>query len=191
MLEKEKYIKVNEIRVNKTSEFIVQISLLVGIPLLGILLYFLVIRPYYIDRMIAWYYQLIIGIIIYVLNCVVHELIHGLFYKLFNPDKKVTFKFAIFGSATSMEKAEFSKIEFIIVLLAPMLFLTIFYLVLAFLIPKCFGVFFITSFIGFASGNNDLLVALKSMRMAKRKDIIIDGGKYFEVYRKKEPELNK
>jgi len=186
MLEKEKYIKVDEIKVNKKSEFVAQICLLIGIPLLGIFLYFFVIRSYYVHIMIAWYYQLIIGIILYVINCVVHELIHGAFYKLFNPDKKVTYKFNFLGSSTSMEKAEFSKAEFIIVLLAPMLFLTIIYLALAFLIPECFGVFFITSFIGLASGNNDLLVAVKSMCMAKRKDIIIDGGKYFEIYRKKE-----
>lgn len=159
-------------------------SMLLAIPLAGIALYVFALRPMLSTPQIQWYVQLTVGVILYPLNCVLHELLHGYTYRFFNPGAKVTYRFGVFGSATHIEGGYVRKWPFLWFVLAPMTVLSLVYLLVAVGVPSCFAVFYFTAVIQFTSGSNDLLLALPQFGL-KKSDVLIDGENGFEVYRRK------
>lgn len=157
-------------------------GMLVAIPLIGIVVYVFALRSLLSTAQIPWYIQLAIGVIVYPLNCVLHELLHGYTYLLFNPGAKVTYRFGVLGSATHIEGGYVTKWPFLWFVLAPMTVLSLVYLLLAVCVPSCFAVLYFTAVIQFTSGSNDMLLAFPQFGL-KKSDVLIDGENGFEVYR--------
>lgn len=159
-------------------------GMLLAIPFAGIAAYVFALRPLLSAAQIQWYLQLAVGVVLYPLNCVLHELLHGYTYLLFNPGAKVTYRFGVLGSATHIEGGYLRKWPFLWFVLAPMTVLSLVYLLLAVCCPACFAVFYFTAVIQFTSGSNDMLLAFPQLGL-KKSDVLIDGEHGFEVYRLK------
>ncbi len=183
MIDLREYEKIGEL--SNHSKFMKKLtnSLLLGIPVVGIAFYIFVFRKYDTGIQLAWYFQLIMAVVVYPLNCVVHEWIHGTVFKLFCPDGTVSYKWGVLGSATTMT-GRLTIWQFVIDLLSPMTFLFLFYGLLAIFIPQFFGAFYFTAIIGLTSGSNDSLFAGRIILKYRRNDVIEDG-KVWCIYRKK------
>lgn len=69
--------------------------------------------------------ELLLGVGILFILVVIHELIHGLFFKVFNPNGKVAFGFKNGMAYATSPNSFYSKWKFIIILLSPFVFITV------------------------------------------------------------------
>lgn len=65
-----------------------------------------------------------LAMILYVVLIIVHELIHGLFMKLFKPTAKVKFGFEKFVAYATTPGTRYSRNQFLVILLSPFILLT-------------------------------------------------------------------
>ncbi|MBS7577563.1 MULTISPECIES: DUF3267 domain-containing protein [unclassified Enterococcus] len=68
-----------------------------------------------------------------IISLIIHELIHGLFFKIFNPQGKLKFGFKSGMLYASSVDSYYSKIQAILILMAPFTILTVLYSLLFFL----------------------------------------------------------
>lgn len=69
--------------------------------------------------------QMFLIFVIYFILIIIHELIHGLFFKLFQPRKKVSFGFKNFMAYASSPGSKYSAPKYTIICLAPFVFISI------------------------------------------------------------------
>ncbi len=155
--------------------------LLVSIPLVGICLYYLFFRKYTCETAVKWYYQLLLFVVLYVADVYLHELIHGFFYKIFNPHGKLHFRFGVLGSSCGMDNCSFKKWQFILMVASPALTLFLLNLLLGIIIKELFACFYFISIIGLTSGSNDFILVGMTLRNVHKNEVIADCGKSFEI----------
>mgnify|MGYP004562482981 CR=1 FL=1 len=177
------YHQIGEIRNLRGTMARISNAMVLAVPIIGILLYAFVLHRSYDGLQHPWYVQLLIIVLLYPFNCVLHELLHGGVFKLFCPAGTVKFKWGLLGSVTSTAGSLY-KWPFILMVLTPVLVLTIGYGCLAAFVPTCFAAFYVTALFGLASGSNDLLLAVPVIFRYRPGDVIADGDHTFLVYRK-------
>ncbi len=168
---------------NNLSKRNVQLTrgLLVSIPLVGICLYYLFFRKHTCGASVKWYYQLLLFVVLYIADVYLHELIHGVFYKVFNPHGKLHFRFGILGSSCGMDNCSFKKWQFIIMVASPALTLFLLNLLLGIMIKELFACFYFIGIIGLTSGSNDFILVAMTLHNVRKNEVIADSGKSFEI----------
>ena len=79
--------------------------------------------------------NVILIVLVFLAIIVLHEAIHGVFFKLFAPEKKVEFGFKSGMAYATSPGSVFSRLEFITIILAPFLIITTVLIVLMFTVP--------------------------------------------------------
>lgn len=74
-------------------------------------------------------------IVVFLLIVVAHEAIHGVFFKLFAPGKKVEFGFKSGMAYATSPGAVFSRLQFVTIILAPFIVITTVLVIMMFVLP--------------------------------------------------------
>lgn len=170
------YIKTEtiDLKNNKKQFWFVNIgSLVLAVPLIILLFFF----DYTID--FAGPQFLIIAFITFIAaiaTIIIHELIHGLFFKIFAKGK-LKFGFHGFAGSCCMPDTYFSKIPYLIIGLSPFIILNALFAVLSVLFYSTglFLIFYFSLVINFSGCVGDLYVSQKLLR-APRTILVNDYG---------------
>lgn len=118
------------------------------------------------------------------LMIILHELIHGLFFKIFGKGK-LKFKFHGFAVSCSMPTNYFNKRSYILIGLAPLVLLTIIYGVLSFFLYNTdyFILAYFPLALNFSGAAGDIYVVSLLMKM-KKTVLVNDTGVAMKIYDK-------
>jgi hypothetical protein len=92
-------------------------------------------------------------IALFIVIIIVHEGIHGLFFKIFNPKRKVKFGFKAGMAYASSPGTIFSRKQFLVIIIMPLFILTILMVVLMFLYPNPAYKYYIALHTGACAGD--------------------------------------
>lgn len=110
-----------------------------------------------------------------------HELIHGAVIKMFS-DEKLSFGWRLAYAYCGSNEAVFTKGEYIMVAVAPLVFFLIILSALQVLLPAMATVFYITDIVNVSGSAGDLYVVWRMLR-EKRRDILVnDTGTDMRVF---------
>jgi len=116
-----------------------------------------------------------------VLVVVVHEWIHGLFFKM-GTDQKVKYAFHGFAASASVPGVYFTKRHYMLVGIAPAIFLNLFLFLLCFVPSKEWSsLFFILLAIHFSSCSGDFFVFIRFLSLNEN-SLIEDTGIAMKVF---------
>ena len=121
---------------------------------------------------------LLLGMVLYL---VLHELVHGLFFLMFGCGAKPTFGFTgMYAFAAS--RTYYTRTDYLIIGLSPIVFWGIVLLVLNFIVPTpWFWVVYFIQIVNVSGAAGDLYVAYRLLRMPKSL-LVQDDGTAMRVY---------
>lgn len=79
--------------------------------------------------------NVLLVVIVFLIIVVLHEAIHGLFFKIFAPEHKVNFGFKSGMAYASSPGSVFTRLQFTIIILAPFVVITTLLIAMMFLLP--------------------------------------------------------
>lgn len=122
------YTEKNKLLESRKQIKIMQL-IIVFFLIIGIISYIFIFNNIFKDYSLKWYFQVLIGIPLYIITLWIHEFIHAFFFKIGNKGK-VSFKIKSYALQTVLDKTYISRNHVIIAISAPCIILTILYIVL-------------------------------------------------------------